>query len=184
MSITIRPEQEVGLLRRTGTESRAWVQENIEIDDQDALDVQTAAVYCAFGCKTRATTDLLYSKEDWCAMAWSAEASSLRDENDDAYGYVEQCLDLIMNQKPDPEAATKVIDSLFDWMGHWPDLSRNVKIRLDVIWLRERIPGGLSYDMISATLALVICKEGLQGIRLFLGLLSIRQTKRSADFHP
>lgn len=128
----------------------AWVKKNIHIHDQCVLDIQTAAVLCAFGDHSETPSELLLKYEsadaDWRVFIWLAEATSWRDLGQE-FDYVHKCLDAIFQQTPERSAVVKAMASLDEWMGHWQNARKEFEVRKRIVALNQLIPGVMSYRL-------------------------------------
>ncbi|KAJ8118468.1 hypothetical protein OPT61_g548 [Boeremia exigua] len=144
---------------------RAWAIANFEDPDQTDLDIQTAAVLCAFGDRSSTPIYLLdqYAETNWRAAVWLAEARSMKNQMKEAYSSVHQSLELMLEQNPAQGSIVRAIDSMLEWMGHWPDLSKNWWIREKAVEFNTLRPGILSHKMLSDTLEIAVRVKGNDG---------------------
>lgn len=154
----------------------AWAVENIHITDQADLQIQTAAVLCAFGNSNGKAKELIsdHRNTDWRATFWFAEATSWHNM-EKAYDIVEHCLDLIAEQKPHQNIVRKAIDCILDFMGYWENISKDRKIRMKMIDLDREIPGILSHEMIAFTIEVEIRVKRDAGFEFFRSLYESRK---------
>ncbi|KAL6703217.1 hypothetical protein ACN47E_010079 [Coniothyrium glycines] len=153
-----------------------WAVENIHIAVQAELEIQTAAVLCAFGDTSGKSQELVhgYRATDWRATFWLAEATSHHD-GEEAYSIVEQCLDLIAEQRPHQEVVKKAIDFVLSFVGSWPNISRNMDLRVKMIELDKKMPGILSFEMISFSMEIAIRVKREAGFEFFKSLYESRK---------
>jgi hypothetical protein len=153
-------------------EIEAWIVANVKGGDSTNLDIQRAAVLCAFGDQTDTPEKLLepHRHSDWRAQAWYGEAMSYKVEDGDystSLAAVEQCLDMLEKCYVDQEDLVKVNDFFLVCVPEWGNAQRDMHIRKRMIALNELKPGGLSRRVWASTLTQAIHVDGVAGFDFF-----------------
>ncbi|CAN9168897.1 unnamed protein product [Alternaria alternata] len=141
----------------------AWVVQECQPDDSAIFAIQKAAVDCALGGARKERIQLLepYSKTEWLALAWLAEALSLIRQYSAAFDAIDQCLDLIVQSNTDPATVRKIFDCFLDWTCQWVSPpTKDLQIREKMIELSRLKPGILSVNMLAGTLMRIVQVTG------------------------
>ncbi|CAN9169492.1 unnamed protein product [Alternaria alternata] len=140
----------------------AWVAKECQPDDSATFAIQKAAVDCALGGARKERIQLLepYSKTEWLALAWLAEALSLIQDHSAAFDAVEQCLDLVVQSNTDPATVQKIFDCFLDWTWQWHSSTKDLQIREKMVELNRLKPGIVSAGMWADTLMGIVQETG------------------------
>jgi hypothetical protein len=143
----------------------AWVAKECQPDDSAIFAIQKAAVDCALGGARKERIQLLepYSKTEWLALAWLAEALSLIQGFSAAFDAIDQCLDLIVQSNTDPATVQKIIDCFLGWTGQWHSPTKDLQIREKMVELSRLKLGIVSAGMWVGTLLRIVEVTGWEG---------------------